>query len=175
MLLRRLYVLVFIEHDTRRVHLCGVIAYPTGEWTVQQARDVALALGERLDSYRFLIPERGLNFTRSFDAVFQAAGTRIMRTAVQAPRMNATCERPIGTVRRELLDPMQIPGEAHLRVVLAEYQAHYNTARQRQGIGQRVPGWDREGPDAITVDLDAERIYRKPMLSGLTDKYSRAA
>jgi len=128
-LLRRLYVLVFIEHGTRRMHLGGVTANPTGDWTVQQARNLALTLGERFESIRFLIRDRGSNFTTSFDAVFQAAGTRILRTAVQAPRMNAICERLVGTLRRELLDRVLILGKAHLRTVLAEYQAHYNTAR----------------------------------------------
>ena len=103
-LLRRLYVLVFIEHGTRRMHLGGVTASPTGDWTVQQARNLALTLGERFESIRFLIRDRGSNFTTSFDAVFQATGTRILRTAVQAPRMNATCERLVGALRRELLD-----------------------------------------------------------------------
>ena len=78
-LLKRLYVLVFIEHGTRRMHLGGVTAHPTGEWTVQQARNLALSLGERFEDIRFLIRDRGSNFTASFDAVFQATGTRILR------------------------------------------------------------------------------------------------
>ncbi len=139
MALTRLYVLVFIEHGTRRMHLGGIAAHPTGEWTVQQARNLALDLGERFTGFRFLIRDRGSNFTASFDAVFQATGTTILRTAVQVPRMNAICERLIGTLRRELLDRTVILNQAHLRAVLAEYQEHYNTARPHQGIGQRVP------------------------------------
>jgi putative transposase len=127
--LTRLYVLVFVEHGTRRMHIGGVTAHPTGEWTVQQARNLGLDLGERFGDFRFLIRDRGSNFTASFDAVFQATGTTIVRTAVQAPRMNAICERLIGTLRRELLDRTLILNQAHLRAVLAEYQEHYNTAR----------------------------------------------
>jgi putative transposase len=174
-LLRRLYVLVFIEHGTRRMHLGGVTANPTDEWTVQQARNLALTLGERFESTRFLIRDRGSNFTSSFDAVFQAAGTRILRTAVQAPRMNAICERLAGTLRRELLDRVLILGEGHLRAVLAEYQAHYNTARPHQGIAQRVPGGEHDGRHLIVTDLDRERIHRKPVLGGLINEYARAA
>jgi hypothetical protein len=48
-LCKRLYVLVFIEHGTRRMHLGGVTANPTGGWTVQQARNLALSLGQRFD------------------------------------------------------------------------------------------------------------------------------
>jgi putative transposase len=174
-LLKRLYILVFIEHGSRRMHLGGVTANPTGEWTVQQARNLALTLGEGLESFRFLIRDRGSNFTRSFDAVFQAAGIKMLRTAVQAPRMNATCERLLGTLRRELLDRILVLSEAHLRAILIEYQVHYNTARPHQGIAQRVPGPERKVPGVTAVDPDMQRIYRKPVLNGLINEYSRAA
>ena len=174
-LLRRLYVLVFIQHGTRRMHFGGVTANPTGEWTVQQARNLALSLDERFEDIKFLIHDRGSNFTSSFDAIFQAAGTRILRTAVQARRMNATCERLVGTLRRELLDRVPILGERHLRTVLTEYQAHHRTARPHQGIAQRVPDSEHDGGHLTAADLDRERIHRHPVLSGLINEYTRAA
>jgi putative transposase len=174
-LLTRLYVLVFIEHGTRRMHLGGVTAHPTGAWTVQQARNLALDLDERFGDFRFLIRDRGSNFTASFDAVFRAAGTTIVRTAVQAPRMNAICERLVGTLRRELLDRMLILGETHLRAVLAEYQEHYNTARPHQAIGQRTPCSQDQAPRPAATSLGIERLRRKPILNGLINEYTRAA
>ena len=174
-LLRRLYVLVFIEHGTRRMHLGGVTASPTGEWTVRQARNLAFSFGERFEDVKFLIRDHGSNFTASFDAVLQAAGTRILRTAVQAPRMNAICERLVGTLRRELLDRVLVLGEAHLRTVLAEYQVHYNTARPHQGIAQRVPDGEYDGGLLTVADLDRERIHRKPVRGGLINEYGRTA
>jgi transposase InsO family protein len=174
-LLKRLYVLVFIEHGTRRMHLGGVTANPTSEWTVQQARNLSLTFDQRFEDIKFLIRDRGSNFTASFDAVFQAAGTRILRAAVQAPRMNAICERLAGTLRRELLDRVLILGGQHLHVILTEYQAHYNTARPHQGIAQHVPDDERDGPGVTLTDVDIQQIRRKPVLNGLINEYTHAA
>jgi putative transposase len=157
------------------MHLGGVTANPTGEWTVQQARNLAPGLDERFADIKFLIRDRGSNFTCAFDAVFQTTGARILRTAVQAPRMNAICERLVGTLRRELLDRMLILGEGHLRAVLAEYQAHYNTARSHQGIAQRVPDDEPDAPRATVTGIDTQQIRRKPVLGGLINEYTRAA
>jgi transposase InsO family protein len=172
--LTRLHVLVLIEHGTRRMHLGGVTARPAGERTVQQARNLALDLGDRFADFRFLIRDRGSNFTASSDAVFQAAGTTIVRTAVQAPRMNAICERLAGTLRRELPDRILILNRAHLRAVLAEYQEHHNTARPHQGINQRIPDGD-PGPRAVAAGPGTWQIRRKPVPSGLISEYQRAA
>jgi putative transposase len=166
-MLKRLYVLVFIEHGTRRMDFGGVTANPTGEWTVQQARNLALSLGQRFEDTRFLIRDRGSNFTASFDAVFQVTGTRILVSAVQAPRMNAICERLVGTLRRLILDRTLILGETHLRAVLAKYQQHYNTARPHQGIAQQVPDGDCDTTRATVTDLDTAPIHRRPVLGGL--------
>jgi hypothetical protein len=89
--------------------------------------------------------------------------------------MNTICERPVGTLRRELLDRVLILGESHLRTVLAGYQAHYNIARPHQGIAQRIPDGEQDGGHLTVADLDRERIHRKPVLGGLINEYSRAA
>lgn len=89
--------------------------------------------------------------------------------------MNAICERLVGTLRRELLDRVLITGDAHLRAILAEYQMHYNTARPHQGIAQRIPDGEHHAPRIIAGDLGAQRIHRKPVLSGLINEYMQAA
>jgi putative transposase len=83
--LQRLYALVFLEHRTRRLHLAGVTAHPTGDWVTQQARNLAYNLGTRMESLRFLIRDRDTKYTRTFDAVFEADNIDILKTPPQAP------------------------------------------------------------------------------------------
>ena len=84
--LQRLYVLFFIEIASRHVYLAGCTAHPDGAWVTQQARQVAWALGGRAEPVRFLIRDHDRKFTNSFDAVFQAQGSRIIRTPIQVPQ-----------------------------------------------------------------------------------------
>ena len=89
--------------------------------------------------------------------------------------MNAICERLVGTRRRELLDRVLVLSEAHVRAVLTDYQAHYNTARPHQGIAQRIPADERDTDPATVTNVDIRQIRRKSILNGLLTEYVRAA
>ena len=116
--LTRLYALIAVEHGSRRAHLLGVTAQPTGTWTTQAARNLLADLADRASTVTVLLRDRNSRFTRAFDAVFTADGIRILTSPPRAPRANALCERMIGTLRRELLDRVLAVNEHHLRRIL---------------------------------------------------------
>jgi putative transposase len=170
-LLRRVYVLFFIEHGTRRVHLAGITAHPTGAWATQQARNLLMNLEGCAGSFKFLIRDRDTKFTVAFDAVFTVVGWRLAKTPVQAPRANAIAERWIASARRECLDRMLIAGERHLQLVLDEYADHYNTHRPHRTLRQSPPA-GRPDPPAEGASI---RVVRRDRLGGLIHEYAEAA
>jgi putative transposase len=170
-LLRRIYVLFFIEHGTRRVHLAGITAHRTGDWVTQQARNLLMNLEDQAGGLKFLIRDRDAKFTAAFDAVFTATGARIIKTPVRAPRANAIAERWIASARRECLDRMLITGERHLRLVLSEYVDHYNSHRPHRTLQQNPPA-GRAHPPAGKSDI---RVLRRDRLGGLIHEYAQVA
>jgi putative transposase len=159
-LLQRLYVLVFNEHGTRRLHLGGVTAHPTGAWAVQQARNLTMDLGDRFDTLRFLIHDRDPLFTTAFAEAFRADGLRIITTLPRTPRMNAICERVIETLRREILDRTLILGERQLALILREYLIHYNRHRPHQSRQQRPPHIEAQPIRDAREPIDLRRVRR---------------
>ena len=138
-LLRRLYVSFFLELDTRRVHLAGITANPTGPWVTQQARKLFLRAGEVLSGRKFLIRDRDAKVTGPFDEVFASEGVAIIKTSVRAPQANAHAERLVGTVRRECPDWTLVVGRRHLESVLTEYVNHYNGHRPHRSLDLLAP------------------------------------
>ncbi|MGZ4328262.1 MAG: integrase core domain-containing protein [Solirubrobacteraceae bacterium] len=115
-LLRRYYVLFFIELQTRRVHRAGTTANPDGQWVTQQARN--LGLSGALEDVRFLVRDRDAKFVTGFDEVFRTEGVNVVRTPFRSPQANAHAERFVRSARTECPDWLLILGQRHFDRVL---------------------------------------------------------
>jgi putative transposase len=167
----QVYCLAVIEHASRRVHVLGVTDHPTAAWVTQQARNLLMDLDDHAEKIIFLIRDRDGKFVAAFDAVFQNAGIRIIRSPVRAPRANAILERWIGSCRREILDRTLVWNQAHLQRVLAEYEDHYNRYRPHRTLGQASPLTKLPEP----TNADQLKVRRRDRLGGVVHEYSQVA
>ena len=166
------YVLAVIEHGTRRTRVLGATGHPVQSWVVQQARNLLMDLEDAETRVKFVIHDRDASFTTTSGAVFQAAGIRVIRSAVQAPRMNSIMERWIGSCRRELLDRTLVWNQRHLMIVLRDYEASCNTHRPHRALKQAAPL--RPLPDGV-ADLDQFRVQRRDRAGGVIHEYRLVA
>jgi putative transposase len=168
LLFRPLYAFFIVALGSRRVVHVGVTRHPTDAWVAQQLRE-ATPFGQQP---QYLIHDNDRKYGPAFARVAEASGITELRTAYRAPTQNATCERFLGSARRECLDHVLVLGEAHLRRVLREYAEYFNRARPHQGLGQRIPVAPEAGP-ALTAA--GGRVLAIPVLGGLHHTYARAA
>src|SRR6266511_3218266 len=167
--LRTLYVLFWIEHGSRRVHVAGVTANPDCAWVSQQARN--LAIGDHLENVRFLIHDRDAKFCGPFDQIVRSEGVRVIETPLQAPKVNAVAERWVRTVRNDCLDHLLIVSRRHLEQVLRAYLAHYNAERPHRSLALAAPA----GQPPLARGSPPPAVLRRDVLGGLIHEYHAAA
>jgi putative transposase len=165
------HVLAVIEHATRRIRILAVTLAPAGEWTAQQARNLIMDLGEQAHRVKFMIRDRGSNYTAAFDAVLAGAGIRTVLCNVRTPRMNAIAERWIGGCRRELLDRTLIWNQSHLRQILHQYETHHNQHRPHRSLHSAAPLQPLPQP----VVLGQYRVRRQTRAGGTINEYRLVA
>jgi len=132
---RILYVLVVMEHTSRRLIQLNATAHPTAAWTLQQLRETIPSDHH----YRFIIHDHDAIFSGELDASLTRLGLKVITTPVRSPQANSLCERLIGTLRRECLDWIIPLSEGHLRKVLASWMGHYNRGRPHSSLGSGIP------------------------------------
>lgn len=172
--LRRLYVVFFIELETRRVLWANCTSTPDGAWVTQQARNLVVRADDASPPVRLLIHDRDAKFPASFDEVIRSEGIAVIRTPIRAPRANAFAERWVRTIRTECLDWILILSWRHLERVLKIYVDHYNRHRPHRGLDLLVP----ESPDGAgpgTSGASRIDVKRRDRLGGLLHEYELAA
>jgi putative transposase len=145
--LRRYYVLFFIELQSRRVHLAGCSAHPSGRWVAQQARN--LSFSGALGDVRFLIHDRDSKFVASFDEVFRSEGISVILTPPRAPKANAYAKRFVRTVRAECLNWL---------LILGPRQARPCPACLRRALQQRAPAQGARSMSASPASADTAAV-----------------
>jgi transposase InsO family protein len=153
---------------TRHPTHVGVTRHPTDAWVAQQLRE-ATPFAQRPTH---LIRDNDSKYGPASARVAAATDIEELRTAYRTPRQNATCERFLGSVRRECLDHLLILGEGKLRRVLREYADDFNRDRAHQGLQQRVPA----APEGCAPGaLLPGSLRAVPILGGLHHAYEPAA
>jgi hypothetical protein len=180
-LMRQLYVLFFIELDTRRVYATGITTNPAGEWVTQQARNLSFVLADLARPTKFLIRDRDTKFTASFDEVLRADGAWPLRAPRVQPAVGGQQSSPdsgnqprggragqAGPRRGLWLLRGRQPDRAldlliDLRPVA---NAVGGSHAQRDIIDLTlIAAAARAGERTLTEDLVAERVARKPSAS----------
>ena len=166
---RPLYILIFIELETRRIVHASATSSPTDVWTAQQLRE-ATPWGK---GPKYLIRDRDEKYGPLFARVADGTDIEVLKTPVRTPKANAICERFIGSLKRECLDHMFILHRRQLHRIVQEYVKYYNHSRSHQAIEQRIPARFHEGFPAQPSEPKG-RIIFTPVLGGLHHSYSRA-
>jgi putative transposase len=166
-----------VGHATRRIRILAITQHPTGEWTTQQARNLLMDLGDNAHRPRFMIRDRGPDFTTAFDAVLADAGIRTVLCNVRTPRMNAIAERWIwGTPARAAgphphLEPRAICGESCASTRPTTTSTRPTTISTGLTGRSAAPLKPLPGP----IDLGHYRIRRQARAGGLIGEYRLVA
>jgi hypothetical protein len=128
-------------------------------------------LGGQALQIKFMIRDRGPDYTAAFDAVLAGAGIRTVLCNVRTPRMNAITGRWTGGCRRELLDRTLIWNQGHLRLILRQYEIHHNQHRPHRSLNAAAPLQPLPEP----VDLEQYRVRRHARVGGLINEYRLVA
>ena len=161
------YTLFFIDIATRRVYIAGTTPNPTSAWMEQIARNLTDCDTGFLVGKRYLILDRDALYSSHFKHILTESGVEIVRTAVQAPNMNAYAERFVESIKGECLNRMIFVGQESLDRSIAEYVAHYHEERSHQGLENELISRVKPRSDGS--------IECKERLGGLLNFYHRTA
>lgn len=163
------YILFFIRHLDRKVHIAGVTTNPNEGWMLQMARNLTDPETGFLEPGMFLLHDRDTKYTAHFARLLGESGIETLKLPARSPNLNAHAERFVRTVKEQCLSRMIITSEGQLRKALKEYVEFYNHERCHQGLGNRIPLEENQNG----IFRKKGKIRKKQRLGGLLNVYFR--
>jgi hypothetical protein len=164
------YILFFIRHLDRKIHISGLTTNPNENWMRQMARNLTDPESGFLVEGTLLLHDRDSKYTAHFDRILNESGVGTLKLSPESPDLNAHAERFVRSVKNQCLSRMIITSEEQLRRALREYVEYYNHERCHQGLGNQIPCPRMEDG----FEQKEGKITKKQRLGGLLNFYSRA-
>src|SRR3984893_14610904 len=133
--LKLLYGFFIIRLDRRDLVWINVTTNPTADWIARQITE-AFSWNE---APRYMIRDRDRIYGTVVTRRLHAMGIRDKPIAPASPWQNGFAERLIGSLRRECLDHIIVLGEEHLRRILKNYAAYYNSVTTHRSLQKDAP------------------------------------
>ena len=130
-----LYGFVIVRLDRRELVWINVTTNPTAEWVARQITEAFPWDG----APRYMIRDRDRIYGAVVTRRLRAMGIRDKPIAPASPWQNGYAERLIGSIRRECVDHIIVLGEEHLRRILKNYAAYYNSVRTHRSLHKDAP------------------------------------
>src|SRR5262249_51500257 len=122
---RVLFVCIMLAHERRRIGHCNITEHPTAQWTAQQIVEAF----PWESAPRDLLRDRDAIYSVAFQQRVKHMGIKEVKIAPRSPWQNPSCERLIGSIRREVLDHVIVLNDRHLKRVLSAYITYYHRFR----------------------------------------------
>jgi putative transposase len=176
--IREVFVLAFLNVETRRVVLSPATFHPDEAWVEEQAESFVAQVKKLGLPIQIVQRDRDSKYAKSFDRVLRRNKIKPKVGAYRAPNTNAFVERFVQSIQQECLDRFVIFGEKHMDHVCSEYLAHYHTERPHQGEGidnqlliRARRRRQSKGDDGFSLD----ELQQSERLGGLLKSYCRKA
>jgi putative transposase len=180
--LRDIFVLIFINVESRRVFISPSTYKPDEKWMVQQAAAFVASTKTDDPKCRILMHDNDGKYSKSFLAALKKSKVKTQRTPIRSPNMVAFAERFVQTIKQEVLNHFIVFGHKLMDVLCQEFKVHYHEERPHQGldnelvIGMKPKKKSKSRSKPVeSVSIPISEIRCKERLGGLLKSYSRKA
>ncbi len=172
--LRDLYVLVFLNVATRKVHATKTTGHPNARWVADRAVEFVPHAQDDQLGVDLVFHDADRKFGPAFEDSLQQRGRRPRRLRPRSPNLNAFVERWIQSIQIECLDHFVVLGAAHLNHLVEELVTHYHEEQPHQGFDNKFIASAEPPPEDELIPSLSEVACRE-RLGGLLRNYERRA